>query len=72
MMLLLNDNPHTYSFAVTGMKVKPRNFSTREQATQHMYKVMNKHNLSIKKIYDDGPFKTFIMNSGVRIYIHQM
>lgn len=70
MLMNLNIEP-SYSFAVTGLKVKSRTFSSEFQAKQYMYEIISKNNLSINKVYDDGPYKTFVCTNDVRFYIQR-
>lgn len=70
--LFVSVSKHRYSFAATGLKVRSREFSTRQAALDHLYKICAKHGLVIKKIYDDKHFKTYICNDGIRFYIHRI
>lgn len=66
-------NGHRYSLASTGLvKNVDREFNSREQATETMYKICKKYGLCIEEIYDDKHDKTYICNQGVRFYIHRM
>lgn len=62
---------HNYSLAVTGLKVKSKVFSTREEANQMMYKIMAKYHLTLQKVFDDNHDKTYVCDNGVRFYIQR-
>lgn len=62
---------HTYSFAATGIKVKSKTFSTREDANQLMYKVMAKHHLTLQEVFNDHHDKTYVCDKGVCFYIQR-
>ena len=64
-------NSHSYSLAATGLKVKSKIFSTREEANQMMYKIMAKHHLTLQKVFDDHHDKTYVCDNGVRFYIQR-
>lgn len=64
---------HTYTLAATGLKkFRGKNFSTRCEATEAMYRELGKQNLSINKIYDDKHYKTYICSKGVVFYINRV
>ena len=63
---------HRYTFAATGLNVKCKEFVSRRAAEKYMHKLMNKHGLFIKEIYDDKHFKTYLCNKDVRFYINRM
>lgn len=62
---------HMYSFAATGLKMRTKYYVSRELAKDEMYKVMAKHGLAIRKVYDDNHYKTYVCNDGVRFYINR-
>lgn len=64
-------NSHSYSLAVTGLKMKNKVFSTREEANQMMYKIMAKYHLTLQKVFDDNHDKTYVCDNGVRFYIQR-
>ena len=64
-------NSHNYSLEVTGLKVKSKVFSTREEANQMMYKIMAKYHLTLQKVFDDNHDKTYVCDNGVRFYIQR-
>ena len=64
-------NSHNYSLAVTGLKVKNKVFSTREDANQLMYKIMAKHHLTLKEVFNDRHDKTYVCDKGVCFYIQR-
>lgn len=63
---------HHYSFAVSGLKIKSKTFSSRQSANEYMYKLLSKYKLHIRKVYDDKHYKTYICDNDVRFYIHRM
>ena len=63
---------HNYSLAVTGLKVKSKVFSTREDANQMMYKIMAEYHLTLQKVFDDNHDKTYVCDNGVRFYIQRI
>lgn len=63
---------HQYSLAATGIKFKSRIYTSRQVATNDMYKFMDAHGLYIINKYDDKHYKTYICNGGVRFYINRM
>ena len=63
---------HTYTFNATGIKMREKRFSTREAATQAMYKYMGKHHITLEKIYDDKHNKTYVCDHGIRFYIQRL
>lgn len=65
------NNSHSYSLAVTGLKMKSKVFSTREEANQMMYKIMAKYHLTLQKVFDDNHDKTYVCDNGVRFYIQR-
>ncbi len=62
---------HNYILEVTGLKMKSKVFSTREEANQMMYKIMAKYHLTIQKVFDDHHDKTYVCDNGVRFYIQR-
>ena len=65
-------NSHNYSLAVTGLKVKSKVFSTREDANQMMYNIMAEYHLTLQKVFDDNHYKTYVCDNGVRFYIQRI
>lgn len=63
---------HYYTFAATGLKIKSKDFCTREAATKYMYKVCKKYGLRIENVWDDNHFKTYLCNNGIRFYIQRV
>ena len=47
-------------------------FASRVAANEYMYKLVAKYNLQLIKIWDDGHFKTYCYNNGVKIFINRM
>lgn len=72
-MMLFNGmiSKYHYTFACTGLKVKERDFATRQAANKYMYDVCAKHGIRIVKIYDDKHNKTYICDNDVRFYIQR-
>lgn len=70
--MLFNLNNHSYSFAVTGLKVRAKNFPSRNAANEQMYKVMSKYGLVLLETYNDNHDKTYVCNNGVKFYIHRV
>lgn len=66
------NNVHRYSFAATGLRMKSKEFDSRDEAKEQMYKVLSKNHLTILKIYDDKHDKTYVCNNGVKFYINRM
>lgn len=62
---------HTYSLAASGLRIKDSAYTSREAAKQSMYKLLAKHGLAIKEVYDDKHNKTYICNNNVRFYINR-
>lgn len=65
---------HTYTFAVIGLpksRKYERDFASRDAANDHMYKLMNKFNLRLEKMYDDKHCKTYVCTNGVRFYVNR-
>lgn len=71
-MLILSNNSHRYSFAASGIKVREKEFLTREAANKQMYKVMKKYGLRILNTYDDKHDKTYICDNNIRFYIQRV
>jgi len=63
---------HTYCLAATGLKMRSRDFTSRERANQAMYDVMSKNGLTLQEVYDDKHFKTYICDKGVRFYVSRV
>lgn len=64
-------NSHTYSFAVSGLKYRSKNFNSRECANELRYELESKYGLQLKEVYDDKHDKTYVYTNGVKIYIHR-
>lgn len=60
---------HTYLLCATGMHFHGRAYASRESATEAMYHIMARHDLSLEKVYDDKHDKTYVCTNGVRFYI---
>ena len=71
-LLGFNWGKHSYTLAATGIKFKDRQYFSRQQAKEDMYKFMNKHGLQIINVYDDKHFKTYICQNNIRFYINRM
>ena len=64
---------HSYTLTTTGMKKKiDRIFASRIAANDYMYKLVAKYDLQLLKVWDDGHFKTYCYNNGIKIYINRM
>jgi hypothetical protein len=62
---------HFYTFACEGLKVKERDFTSRESANKYMYKLLSKYGLKVVKVYNDKHHKTYICNNDVKFYIQR-
>lgn len=60
-----------YTFACEGLKVKEQDFATRQEANKYMYKLMSKHGLRIKEVYNDKHHKTYICDNDIKFYIQR-
>lgn len=64
---------HSYSLVLLGAgKVVSKTFNSRHAANQAMYRLMGKHNLTLKKVYDDNHDKTYICNEGAEFHINRI
>lgn len=68
----LNCSEHRYSLAATGIKFRDQEFTSRQVATEAMYKFIDKHYLRVIKIYDDKHTKTYICDNGISFYISRI
>ena len=72
-MYFFDTNAHNYSFAVVGLSKRHNKvFPTRAAANTYMYKLCNKYNLAIEKVWDDNHDKTYHCTKGVTFYIHRV
>lgn len=62
---------HTYTLAATGIKFRNKIYSTRDEATMAMYKIMCHKGYQLKEVYDDKHYKTYICTDGIRFYINR-
>lgn len=62
---------HSYSLAATGIKFKAKSYGSRESAKRDMYDFMDSHGLHIIDKYNDGHFKTYVCNDGVKFHINR-
>lgn len=62
----------TYTLATLGLKkAYDRTFSSREEANDFMYHLINKYGLRIVEIYDDKHAKTYKCENGERFFIQR-
>lgn len=68
-----NGTRHYYTLGATGdIKVKEGMFTSRQAAEEKMYKIIGKHHLCVRKIYDDKHYKTYLCNNGINFYINRV
>lgn len=60
-----------YTFACEGLKVKERDFASRQEANKYMYNLMSKYSLKLKEVYNDKHHKTYICDNGIKFYIQR-
>ena len=65
------EDKYSFVFDKQG-KLKSRYFASRQDANIYMYKLCNKYNLHIDKIYDDKHNKTYICSNNCKFYIQRV
>ena len=70
-LLLPTFNEHYYTCTCTGMKISEKEFPSRQQANEYMYKQCKKHGLRIKEVWRDNHDITYICNDNVRFYVQR-
>ena len=63
-----------YTFAAIDApkRIRSKTFLSREAATRHMYDICGKLGTSIREIYNDKHFKTYICENGTRFFINRV
>lgn len=59
----------TYVLTSTGIKFKDREFFSKQQAEEYLFKFLGKKDLYIEEIYDDVDCKTYKCPYNIRFYI---
>ncbi len=65
-------NFHLYTLASTGFKMRSKVFSSRQEAREEMYRIIDKNGMHVVEKYDDNHFKTYICNNAARFYINRI
>lgn len=63
---------HKYTLCAVGIKYRGKEFSTRQEANDEMYKLISKNHLHIEEIWDDNHDKTYLCNNNVNFYIQRV
>jgi len=63
---------HYYTLACSGMKMHCKEFSSREQAKEYMYKLIDKHGLTLKDKWKDNHDVTYVCDNNVKFYIQRV
>ena len=66
------NNFHLYTLASTGFKMRSKVFSSRQEAREAMYHVIDKNGMHVVEKYDDNHFKTYICDNDARFYINRV
>lgn len=65
---------HRYSLAATGIKFREngKEFFSRQDANDYMYKVISKNGLTVRKVWHDNHDVTFVCNNDVSFFVHRV
>jgi len=64
------NNNHVYSLCFNGLKKSySREYSTRKEANEMMYKLIKKYNLKVERVYEDHHDLTYICKDGSKFFI---
>ena len=63
---------YRYTLASEGLNGKSYDYPSRQLAEREMHRIMAKHGLHITEVWDDGHFKTYLCNNGVRFHINRL
>ncbi len=63
---------HYYTLACTGLKVKDKEFTSREQAKEYMYRITDKLGLKLRDKWKDNHDVTYVYENGIKFYIQRV
>ena len=63
---------HYYTFACSGMKMSCKEFTSREQAKEYMYRIIDKLGLTLLDKWKDNHDVTYVCNNGIKFYIQRV
>ena len=66
------ENSHLYTVAAIGIKARSRTYNTRRDANEYMYRLVRKHNLTLKEVWDDKHYKTYNFSNGIKIFVNRV
>lgn len=65
---------HRYSLSAVGIKFREngKEFLSRQDANECMYKVIDKNGLTVRKVWHDNHDVTFVCNNNVSFFVHRV
>lgn len=63
---------HYYTLACSGMNMHCKEFSSREQAKEYMYRITDKLGLTLQDKWKDNHDVTYVYNNGIKFYIQRV